>query len=123
MFEFCVKPEERQLLPYRGMPVCLFMKDGSQIIGRMTAYRKGSVILNGEAGRARTAATGKPTGRPVSRLRARKSQQAAAPQPCPFCMPWPDAPFAPLSLGPPPVLTASQRDAIPLQRIDAVLIL
>ena len=55
MFEFCLEPVEAKLLPYCGHPVCLLMKDGTRKFGRMTACRKGNVILNGEAPFERTA--------------------------------------------------------------------
>lgn len=118
LFECRVEPVEKQLLPYYGMPVCLFMKDGERIVGRLTACRKGAVILNGD-GHAKPAATAarSAAGRRAKRTRA----QARPPKPLPAAD-VPFAPFGPLSLEP-PSWGMAKSDPVPLRAIESVLIL
>lgn len=125
MFECRVEPVEKQLLPYCGMPVCLLMKDGRRIVGRMTSCRKGALILNGD-GRSESAAAASSrstAGRRAKRTRIqsrnRKPQTTAN---VPYVPVEPLAPFGSLSLGPLAWETAKSNQ-VPLRAIESVLIL
>lgn|GEM_PF-2261820 len=131
MFECRVEPLEKQLLPYCGMPVCLLMKDGRRIVGRMTACRKGALILNGDSlNKPATAAFSRSTaGRRAKRTRIqsrnRKPQTTAN---LPFVPVEPLAPFGPIEpLAPlrlePPAWGTAKSDQVPLRTIESVLIL
>lgn len=126
MFEHCVEPVEKRLLPYCGMPVCLFMKDGSRIVGRLTACRKGAVILNGDSLRKQaTAAARSTSGRRGKRTKIQSRKRGQQPTATGNAMPAPLAPFSPfgpLSLEP-PSWDAAKPDQVPLRAIDSVLIL
>jgi len=117
MFDCHVEPMEKRLLPYCGMPVCLLMKDGSRIVGRMTACRKGALILNGDAANKSAATASRSTvSRRANRARIRASTRKPAPQ-LP-AMP----PFAPLSLEP-LAWDVTESNQVPLNAIESVLIL
>jgi len=117
MLDCHVEPVEKRLLPYCGMPVCLLMKDGSRIVGRMTACRKGAVILNGDAASKSAATASRSTvGRRANRARTRVATRKPAPQ-LP-AMP----PFAPLSLEP-LAWSMTESNQVPLHSIESVLIL
>lgn len=120
LFECRVEPVESQLLPYRGMPVCLLMKDGGRIVGRLTACRKGSVILNGDSdGQAKPAAT---ASRSAAGRRAKRNRvRSRHPKPLPVAN-VPSAPFGPLSLEPLP-WDMERSGPVPLREIESVLIL
>lgn len=121
MFECRVEPVEKRLLPYCGMPVCLLMKDGRRIVGRMTACRKGAVILNGD-GRGKPAATASRSTAGRRAKRTRVQSRNRAPQPSANASFAPFAPFGPLSLDPLSWGTAKS-DQVPLRSIESVLIL
>ena len=126
MFEYGVEPIENKLLPYCGHSVCLLMKDGTRKLGRMTACRRGSVILNGdnENKRAATAAR-EANGRRVGGKLLTRSRKPLSSSTLPSWSAetaWDGMPFAPLSLVP-LAFASAQRDQVPLQEIDSVLIL
>jgi hypothetical protein len=121
MFEMRVEPEEQQLLPFYGMPVCLVMKDGSQKVGRLTACRSGRVILNGsDNDDAGSAVSRKRESRRKNHPRARKPKEspAAAKPEVPGGDDFDIAPF-----GPGPQYTMPPPETVPLQAVESVLIL
>lgn len=122
MFELQLHPEEKQLLPYRGMPVCLIMKDGSRKIGQLTACRGGKIILNGNAEDDREAAvTRKTAARRAKRPRARKPAGTFAPRQGLENPEWDD--FGGGFFDGQPPFASTPREKVPLNAVESVLVL
>jgi hypothetical protein len=121
MFELRVEPEEKQLLPFYGMPVLLLMKDGSSKVGRLTTCRAGRIILNGaESDEAEAAVPRSKKAR--RRTRSRKPKELPAAVKPEVLDEADDFAFAPFGSGPTEV-SAPPRESVPLQTVDSILIL
>lgn len=123
MFGLILEPEEKQLLPFCGMPVCLLMKDGSRKIGQLTSCGSGRLVLNGvSAGGGNATVSRKTAARRTSRKRARKPREDFdIPMP-PAAEEWNGLSIAPP--GPDPGFAPSpQRENVPLRSVESILIL
>jgi hypothetical protein len=120
MFEMRVDPEEQQLVPFYGMPVCLVMKDGSQKVGRLTSCRAGRVILNGLDRDDSGLTLSRKQSRRKTRPRARKPKQSPAAD-TPESQAGDVFDIAPFGLG--PQYAVPSPETVPLQAVDSVLIL
>jgi hypothetical protein len=121
MFGLQLDPDEKQLLPYCGLPVCLLMKDGSRKVGQLTACRAGRLVLNGIGAETEIAGVSRKTDtRRKKHPRARKPKQAP-PRNLPPPMPTDDFTFAPWGFEPP--FASMPRENVQLDTIDSILVL
>jgi hypothetical protein len=121
MFEVRLEPNEQQLMPFYGMPVCLLMKDGSQKVGTLTACRAGRVILNGRVGEhVDLTLPRKKRVRRVNRARARKPKESSAAE-LPQVQGGDDFDIDPFGLG--PTYEASPPESVPARSVESVIVL
>lgn len=126
MFGLMLEPEEKQLTPFFGMPVCLLMKDGSRKIGQLTSCRAGKLTLGGEVKDAGDATVSrKESQRRSKRPRTRKPKQSVSDKP--VFTPEPGYnefdEFAVSSLGFEPMLSGRARENVPLHSVESILVL
>jgi hypothetical protein len=122
MFGLQLEPVEKQLLPYKGLPVCLLMKDGSRKIGQLTACGSGRLILNGGTVDSSDATILRKTAaRRAGRRRTRKQQDSPEPRQPQTEAEWDDLSFAPFGLE--PMFTSMPKENVLLKTVDSVLVL
>jgi hypothetical protein len=122
MFGLILEPEEKKLLPFRGMPVCLLMKDGSRKIGLLTSCGSGRLVLNGEFGNnGEVTVSRKTAARRTNRKRGRKPQESAEPLQLHAEGDRDGLPFA--QIGPEPMFSSMPRENVPLKSVDSIVVL
>jgi hypothetical protein len=122
MFGLVLEPDEKQILPYCGMPVLVLMKDGSRKIGQLTSCSSGRLVLNGDAPGGEEAVVSRKAGvRRAARRRPRAQTDdrwGAAPPPPEG---WDGLSIPPL--GPEPQIPFAVRESVPLKAVESIMIL
>ncbi|WP_027094692.1 hypothetical protein [Cohnella thermotolerans] len=80
MLEPNVPIDEEHLLPFKGLPVCVVMNDGTRHFGLLTGCSKGKVVLNGDLEDDPFNAPPANSVRKPARRRARKGGAKRAPR-------------------------------------------